>query len=270
MLDRSLSMDKKIGMVEPISLIAGTASEYLLTKFGKSVIERWTRHRAKNFIDSFFLAVAQKKPKEDIHSLLSEILESDVKTEVLFDAYRSVAFSKSRDVGPRAIGLLTAQIISENRPSTGFEDRWVKVFETLSDIELVAVHEFYHDQFQKYRSGTSKDHKVRGKEMEIRWLDETTEFKGKDINRSQLDLNYDLGSWAGPLGNLGMIRTRVTEDVWDYKGDSERHIDEDGTARKTTYWIYLDLPDEEFAELIAGAIPASKPQEQTQPTGEAR
>jgi hypothetical protein len=67
-------------------------------------------------------------------------------------------------------------------------------------------------------------------------------------------LGEALGFWAATLGNLGIIRTETLEEVWNPE-DSERHIDEAGTARKIIWKIILRPQDEEYAALIGKVRP---------------
>ena len=86
--------------------------------------------------------------------MLRTLAEATQKTEVLYDAYRSVCFSKSKTMGPRILGLLTASIVLEKRTATDEEEPVFKAAEALSDPELL---EFFK-AYRKY-SADSKDKK---------------------------------------------------------------------------------------------------------------
>lgn len=64
----------------------------VLRKLGSTVIERWTRHRATKFFEAFVetLSAEQRTRIEssDTNDALDAMLDSDVKSEVLFNAYR--------------------------------------------------------------------------------------------------------------------------------------------------------------------------------------
>jgi hypothetical protein len=240
---------------EAASYIAGHVADHLLGQFRTKVIDRWTRHRARQFILAFGerVSIAQAS-EEEIRETLNQILEDEKKSEVLFEAYRSVCLSRSKTIGPRAIGLLTARILAEDREATGFEEVWFQIYESFGDIELISTLEFYRDSFQIADAGKRKDYHLYGTKLVIDWREEVTEFKSA-ADRDPINLWEALGPFGGKLGQFGLISTSVQEKVWDYEEDSERHIDQDGTARKVTWKIYADRNDEECALLIAQAIP---------------
>jgi hypothetical protein len=242
---------------EIASYAVGKCDDYLVESFRHHVIEPWSRRRAEQFFLAFVAGIADATmPTADIQATLTAILNDEAKTEVLFEAYRTVCLSKSKTVGPRAIGLLTAQIISEKRIATGFEERWFEVYESCTDFELADLSEFYGDEFAKARGEKDEKYKIKFNHLVVEWARDDSNFKG-DVDRSPLNLHEVLGSWAAKLERLGMIRVEAEEKVWDYREDSERHIDEPGTARRITYRLYLDLPDEEYAALIRKAQPTA-------------
>ena len=240
---------------EIASFIVGKLGDRALDLFRHHVIERWGRCRAQVFIHAFASAVIDPTvPIEQIRDELTLILSDEKKSEVLFDSYRAVCLSRSKILGPRAIGLLTARVIAENRIASGVEENWFEVYESFSDMELNATQDFFDDAFSKGRSGTNKEYKLKLRTLEIDWTSEDSNFKG-NVDRTPLNLHEALGPWAAKLEHLGLLASSMHEEVWDYRVDSERHIDEPGTARRITYRLTLNRYDEEYAALIRKAFP---------------
>lgn len=247
-------MDPVTGKVA--AYLGGKLVTVALDRLRKAVIEPFGRRRAEEFIAAFASAVVDPTtPPEEIQDKLTEILEDPTRQEVLFDSYRAVCLSRSRTVGPRAIGLLTAHIVNAQRLATDVEEAWFQVYESFSDAELQATYSFFADAFRKAQSGVAKDHKLDPTSLTIDWAVDEDSFRA-NADRSNFSLQEALGSWGAKLERLGVLCTRILEEVWDYDVDSERHIDEPGTARRTTYRIVLRTEDEPFAALIGRAAPA--------------
>lgn len=102
--------------MDPLSsLLVGHAAGKLLDKFGSSfrahVVDRWSRRRAQEFLGEFCEEVSRQRggiTSDALDELLTKMVEDEICSEILFDAYRRVALSKSRALGPRVIALLMA------------------------------------------------------------------------------------------------------------------------------------------------------------------
>lgn len=245
--------------------LAGRIATYLggklaiaaLDRFRQVVVEPFGRKRAEEFIAAFATAVVDPStPAHELQDKLSQILEDPQRQEVLFDSYRAVFLSRSRFIGPRAIGLLTARLVKEQRLATEEEEAWFQAYESFSDAELRATCSFFADAFRKGRSGAAKDHELNSTMLTIDWSVGLNEFR-TTVDRSTFSLHSELGSWGAKLERLGIIATQVLEEVWDYDVDSERHVDVPGTARRTTCKIILRADDEAYANLIELAEPTA-------------
>jgi hypothetical protein len=103
--------------MEPVTALAvdyvkGKLVERVVGGFKTHVIERWTKHRASAYFEQLCMAVADKADvgeSDELDELIDEILQSEASSQVLFDAYRSVCFTRSRDIGPRILALITAE-----------------------------------------------------------------------------------------------------------------------------------------------------------------
>ncbi|WP_417908965.1 hypothetical protein [Candidatus Electronema sp. PJ] len=247
--------------MEPISsLIAGYATGKL-TEIAESmvrthVIERWGRFRAKQFFDAFCGAIASEGTTElELQQLLDDLLSDDRRSQVLFDAYRSVCFTKSRSLGPRIIALLTAELVTRESVADDEEDAIFSAAEELSDAELAEFSAFALDHANR-RNIDTDDTSTRHGSLSINMGEElidSTWRRETDISLGPLNLATDIGSWALKLKRHGLISDDVREQQWDYQEDSERHIDEPGTMRQVTWWLYLHPSALRLAELTKQA-----------------
>ena len=184
------------------------ALTYVEDKFGKSVIQRWTRYRAQEFFDAFVAEVAkerQSNPNSDVDQYLDRMFEDPKKSEVLFDAYRRVAFSESKNLGPRIIGLLTARLIVENRRASRDEDKVFRAAESVTDDELIE----FNNMFQKYRPKFKP--MIRGYMSLESGHEEFESDAAADVVVSDEDLEDSWGSWAMKLKNVGLLSQYSTQ-----------------------------------------------------------
>ena len=236
---------------------AGKLIDRVTASFRVNVIERWSKRRAQHFFDEFCREVeleAAGERSEKLEPLLDQMLEDEHATELLFDAYRRVSLSRSKTIGPRVIGILTARLALENREPTGAEESMMDSAEQLYDDELIEYASFIRSYRQRAGDDKQKDVTLcdRGI-LRIQWNCEQIDSNWhREFNVSLAPLNLDesCGSWATKMESLGMIQTDLTERKWDYREDSERHIDEDGSVREISWWIITWDTYFSFADLI--------------------
>lgn len=237
--------------MDPVSsLLIGHAAGKLLDKFGSSfrahVIERWSRRRAEEFIVQFCEEVSRQHgtTPQELGEALTRITEDEVCSEILFDAYRRLALSRSRVLGPRIIALLTAELVGEKRIASDAEDAILLAAENLSDGELVAFARFVREEQAK---------SAGDKGLRIRWCEEQFDSNWpykQTVSTGPLDLEECLGRWAAKMKSYGIIKDEVQERQFDYEEDSERHIDEPGTIREIVWWINVPFEYLKLADLI--------------------
>ena len=260
-------------LMEPIALgtaVARYVSKQLASRFGKSVIERWTRHRAERFFDSLVeaLGVESSSGTENarIDTLLEEILSDEKKSEALFDAYRRVCFSRSRDLGPRIIGLLTGRLVREGRMADEGEEKVFQAAELLGDGELLSFFKTYSDFVQKAaQEQKSKEHYYEGEDLVAVWNEETRDSswqhsKESEIEVGSLDLGLALGYWAVKLQSCNLLADRVTHRQQEYKEDSERHIDEGGVLSIYRWSLVFSSSCATLHELVARSLARQNPE----------
>lgn len=237
--------------------VAGKMMDYLQSKFKTHVIERWTKRRAERFFEEFcreveFELAGRKSDKLD--QLLNKILEDERCSEVLFDSYRQVCFTKSKDFGPRIIGIITAQIVLDERSAHEIEENMLAAAENLTDSELVEFSKYAKEQILAGEDDSKKDvHFSSQGDLVIECGNEQFDsyWRGTtETSVAPMDLKECFGRWAVKLKSFGIILDDVKERQWDYQEDSERHIDQDGTVREVSCWLYIPKAYFRFVDII--------------------
>ena len=216
-------------------------------RFTKDVIERWSRRRAINFFGAFVETIGEGKSEIKVATKLDELLESDTNQEILFEAYRMVSLSRSREIGPRAIALMTAKVVLEGRQFDSLEEIWLRIFETFSDEELIETQKWFVSLLQNLEAN-HKGYAKRGNQLVIEWNKEVSDVTG-EVDRTPFNFSDFIGTFAGKLASLDVIAVRVEEKTENYKADGE-YVDEDGTTRTITYWLETGINDLEYAKVI--------------------
>jgi hypothetical protein len=165
----------------------GKLLDVFYEQFRQKVIGRWMHWRAREFFTAFLTSVGDPTTSpEEIESKLTSILEDENRCELLFESYRRISLSRSRIIGPRSVGLLTATICSESRFATEAEDDWFQIYESCSDKELKEVCKFYAEAFEKACSN-SREYKIVEDRLEILWTEEDSQLLGK-VSRTDFNL----------------------------------------------------------------------------------
>ncbi len=119
------------------SVVGKSVATTVAKKFGGAVIERGTRYRAERFFEGFVETIGVESlsdvESDELDRRWATILADETKSEILFDAYRRVCFSKSKTLGPRIVGLLPVQLVHEGRMADYTEERVFEAAEILSD-----------------------------------------------------------------------------------------------------------------------------------------
>lgn len=235
-------------------LKSGTSIASSLAKsFASNVIERWTKHRAEKFFEAFQAKIIECRLLGDnqieIAQEIDSIISTEIGSEVVFDAYRSVSLSKSKIIGPRIIGLLTAEICLEKRLSDEFEELYFSVAESLSDVEIINVTSVIESWLELSRAEKKKGYLTHTAYVERNELIYVLEHQESDTtfgDSNEIDLNignldFEFCSGLEKFKNLGLLTPRVIQSSYSFKEDSERHIDYDGTIRVTIKTIVFPL-----------------------------
>jgi len=123
-------------------LVTDEAKSAMIDFMKEKVIGRWSEHRAKKFLATFVEEVRKeqdvKTASADLNDMLKEVANKAEVSSALFDAYRRVALSASKDIGPMIIGLLTATIVLAGREASADEEQLFEAAEILNDKDFSA------------------------------------------------------------------------------------------------------------------------------------
>ena len=250
--------------------IAKQVTSIVARKFGTKVVERWTRYRAEKFFEGFVESLSEELDtsieSKDADAALEKMLDDEVKSEVLFDAYRTICFSKSKTLGPKIVGILTGYLVSEGRMASGSEEEVFRAAESLSDGDLIELFKEFRKRARD--ADASKDSKKDahwvGNAIVIPWNEETRDSAWPHSRESEIDvspLNFDevFGAWGGNVARLGLLTSRVSNREVEYKEDSEHHIDEDGVLSIYSWTLTFEPACRELCDLLERALGASTP-----------
>ena len=235
--------------------------------FGKRVIERWTRYRAEKFFEGFAMALSEELKtgveSNRANSSLDAILHDDVKTEILYDAYRKVCFSKSKTLGPKIIGILTGYLVAQGRVATELETKIFEAAESFSDPELI-------DIFKDFRASEKRANACKDVKKDPHWSNDAIIIPWKRETRdtswpSEREIDVGPvntaeafeGTWALRAEAIGLITSRTTQQQVNYQADSERHIDQDGTLTIFAVTITFEPPCRQLCTLIERSLGTS-------------
>jgi len=239
--------------------IAGKLIDRVSTSFRVNVIERWSKHRAAQFFQQFCQEVETELAggqSEQLETLLDKMLEDEYASELLFDAYRRVSLSRSKTIGPRLIGVLTAKLALERRDPNGVEESILFAAEELDDEELLDFSTFVHETREQLSDETNDDVTVDHTIVRIKWRAEqfgSIWDSPSDNSISPLNFYDSHGSWAVKMSMRDIIRTDITERT-------EYHVQyttEDGrqSTRHVTWWIQTWDSYFQFADIIDRVAP---------------
>ncbi|VWC31842.1 hypothetical protein BLA23254_06397 [Burkholderia lata] len=140
-------------MVEPITTVlalgaADAMKDYVKDQlkdvvgdfFKESIVARWSTRRADQFLSAFVEEVRKeadvRTTSADLNHLLKAIAQKEKHTSALFDAYRRVALSASRKIGPQVIGVLVARILLQDRDVTDEDEQIFEAAEAMNDRDF--------------------------------------------------------------------------------------------------------------------------------------
>ncbi|EKO3576718.1 hypothetical protein P0F15_003133 [Vibrio metschnikovii] len=237
-------------------LKSGTSIASSLAKsFATNVIERWTKRRAEKFFEEFQAKIVESRLLGDnqieIAKEIDAIISTEIGSEVVFDAYRSVSLAKSKVIGPRIIGALTAEICLENRFSDEFDELFFSVAESLSDFEIINVSSVIESWFELSRSDKKK-HYLTGtayiERNELIYILEHQESNAAFGSSNEIDLNignldFEFCSGLEKFKSLGLLIPRVIQ--------SSYNIEYDGTIQVTKKALVFPLIYRRIISLIS-------------------
>lgn len=214
------------------------------------MIRRWSQWRAERFFRALVEGLSEGAISEqDALERIERALEDEGKSQALFDSYRRVCLSASRDTGPKLIGLLTARILSEGRATASeVEEKLFMAAERLSDNELKALLDFLRE------AAMQNDGQITGAgRVFVKSHSEQDDSKcpGAKIDISPLDLGDSYGSWALKAASAGILSQQMIRERRNYNEDSERYVDMDGVVTDFSWFVAFDAVLLDYIELIA-------------------
>jgi hypothetical protein len=220
--------------LDPVSItVAGPVIEKVAELLGEKVVGKWSDYRSRRFVSQFVDAVSSGLPSAspaETERRLSELLEDDKKSAALYDAFRHVVFSASRDIGPRVLALHMAEVLGGLVDDAEVSDAVMSSASTLLDFEF--------EEFLSYASANGIDeesfadsvHSVAVVKFDTQDFD--SNWRSGRQPTGPLPLRLAAGSWAKKLEATGLVVQDISEEVIEYREDSERHIDDDGYIRR--------------------------------------
>jgi len=232
-----------------IKFLFGKALERIEGSFTDKVINRWSGFRARRFLNTFAEAVAREAQdqggEKKVNALLDELLSNETKTEVLFEAYRRVLLSASKDLGPRIIALLTAHLIQQNRYATDDEEIVFRAAEGFTDRELQSFRAHLTHVINQY-GGDVRFFRTSLDKKRIRMSRRSSET----VPIGAMNLIEVLGSWAPKAVQIGLLREEIVEET-TYRG---ARLDDDVEYEREIEWYVVYAPGSgRLVELIERA-----------------
>ena len=208
-----------------------------LVSAGKAIYERWTTHRRDQFYTTFLeaLQIEQATGIRDatVDEALAYLLADETRSEVIYDAFRRVCFTKSRNYGPRIIGLLTGELVNNALTADDEQEMVFAAAERMGDGELTEFCKHYQYLLEQ-ASDTRKlkrDVMLGGKKIIHIYNDQSHEVGGRRTDSLLTPISpwTAYGLWAGQLQACGLLEVTLTQNTELIREDSERHIDYDQT-----------------------------------------
>jgi hypothetical protein len=188
-----------IGTALTVSKVSGSVAKTIGKHFGKAVIERWSRHRAERFFEAFAEEAEREtestcRPSE-ADAMLTQILNDEGKSEVMFDAYRRVCLARSKRIGPRIIGLLTAELVLQGKMADATEEALFEVAETFSDRDFMEFRKVYSEYLSVAK--TKPDVYVRMEEECLAVLCTENLSDDKNLDRQEVESGFCIERYKG-------------------------------------------------------------------------
>ncbi|MDB0544367.1 hypothetical protein LBW62_24290 [Ralstonia solanacearum] len=195
-------------------LVLDQAKSELLDQLKEKVIGRLSHRRATRFFDTFIEEVRKEQDVKwasaDLNDMLNSVAKNEQQASVLFDAYRHVALSASKDIGPMIIGLLTAEIVLEDRGTTEGEELVFEAAETLRDRDFEVLDSWLTWAYEVNEAPLIPDQDLivvaKTSPIHIGGISMRQMHQGEE---SPLVLAQDVGPFAVKLRNLGLLSESV-------------------------------------------------------------
>lgn len=220
-----------------------------------TVIAKWSEYRAHAFLSAFLDEVRKEQDvlhqSADLNDLLKLVSQTDNQTTALFDAYRRVALSSSKKIGPMVIGMLTAHIVLEDREATPDEELIFYAAETLNDRDFSDLKAWVAHAWEDNESRASHHlgNKLEPRNVLVKTGPEQPPgvsllTVGLGLDDTPLAIAEDVGIFALKLKNIGLL----TETV--------RRRENPREAGSTRYFVIVSSACQQLYSLAARAMDA--------------
>jgi hypothetical protein len=157
-------------------------------------------------------------------------------------------------LGPRIIGIVTAELVFQERIANEIEESILTAAENLSDDELLDFAKFVWEQSTRGSHESKKNvNFTKNGDLKIELYKEHFDsnlHNDTGVSIAPLNLDESLGRWALKLKPYGILFDDMQERQCEYQEDSERHIDQDGTVREISWWIFIPKEYLRLAKLV--------------------
>ncbi|MFZ6712262.1 hypothetical protein [Undibacterium sp. TC9W] len=220
-------------------LVAHEILSSFIESFKEKINEKLTSHRANSYfqmlIQEYQREREQKHDSANLNEALNNIVNNPKYSELFFETYRKVLFAASKDIGPRIIGLLVADITSNDRVTSEDDELIFILASNCSDSDMAAGYRYFCE------CSTSSD---GVKYKLIREVMANALRNGRRIDTSQINLTREVGVWAFQFKNAGFL--------WEEDWPGETEI-----PQKTRKMLVFAGMCDRFFQLYQRALAAS-------------
>ncbi len=207
--------------IDPTGLITSGLLSKVQDLISDNIINKWRSYRTNQFLDTFLQEVSREcitqQQNQTLDEALNKLLSTPKAEDALFEAYRKVSLSASKELGPRIIALLTARLIIEDRYATEDEESIFVLAEEMRDVEFMKFCKFYNENnLEENLQKSQYTYPVSSDEMGLG-------SHSGSIPATHLNPIISLGKWAGKLEKVGLLYPdTVTESYRGGNFDNEK------------------------------------------------
>lgn len=175
------------------------AQDILLSK----VISKWRDYRANVFFKLLIQEVSKeyagKYQSNELDHILKQVLTNSNAEEILFESYRRVCLSSSKNIGPKIIALLTAKLLIDERIANENEESIFELAEKMRDVDFIEFCKFFDNESLKEKlEKSSHRHPIDTQNLGYG-------LGARTSPSSHLTPTVSLGKWAGKLEQVGFL-----------------------------------------------------------------
>lgn len=205
---------------KPMDALGDKLADGLVATFRKAVIERLSAYRAQLFYRALTSSFAEEQAEgvelPQTVAAIEAALARDLTSAMLFDCYRRVCFSRSKDLGPVIIGLLAGKLAAAGRIASPAEDEVFGAAEEMTDLELLGVVDFADTcSLELTRAGSQySGTEATGVVVAMsQRLPGASPFVGNPARVGPVNLGTSFGTWARKAEALGMVDQDIMQDA---------------------------------------------------------